>query len=105
VRRRGEVYWYEFEAPIMSHMVVLVSRDTGRNAILAAQITSAPQPAAADVIPVAGMDCSRLVKGYVRCDRLTYILKDDRYWGNYVTSMSDADMGKIAAGLRATLDI
>ena len=105
MKRRGEVYWYEFEAPIMSHMVVLVSRDSGRNAVLAAQITTASQPVAADVVLIAGMDCSRLVKGFVRCDRLTYIEKEDRYWGRYVTTMSEADMEKIAVGLRATFSI
>lgn len=103
-RRRGDVYWYEFAKPVFSHMVVVVSRDTGRDAVLAAYMTNSPQPIATDIVRIDDTwDCYPTVQGWIRCDSLHYFEKTDKYWGSYVTAFSDNDMRKIEAGLRAAL--
>jgi mRNA-degrading endonuclease toxin of MazEF toxin-antitoxin module len=88
-------------------MVVIVSRDTGRDGLVVAYITDpeieADPPVAADIVPVAGMNCSPPVRGFIRCDQLFYLEKDDGYWGTQVTHISGDDMRKIEDGLRAAL--
>ena len=104
MRRRGDVFWFNFDY-IGRHQVVVVSRNTGRDTVIVAFITDPEEepPEAPDVITVAGMSCHGHVKGFVRCDQLFNLDKDDGAWGAQVTHMIGDDMRKVEAGLRAAL--
>lgn len=106
-RRRGEVYFYKFPDEFGGpHAVVIVSRDTGRDSVLAAYITSPKQPEAVDIIPIQeDFDCHPALHGFVRCDRVFYLAKDDPSWSRFVLTMSDADMERVATGLRGALQL
>jgi hypothetical protein len=63
----------------------------------------AEPPVAPDIVPVAGMDCAPPVRGFIPCDLLFYLEKNDRAWGAQVTRLSGDDMRGIHDGLRASL--
>lgn len=106
MRGRGEVHWFRFDAPIGPHPVLAVSRPTGRRYVTTAFITSSPnQPEAPDIVLIEGMSCAGIIRGVVRCDQLNLLDKSDPAWDGYVVSLSDDDMAKVAAGLRAWLAI
>lgn len=88
-------------------MVVVVSRNTGRQDVIAAFITNAEgEPEAPDIVPTRGMDCENRVRGVVRCDQLYTLDVDDYAWDNrQVTHLGVADMAKIESGLRAALNL
>ena len=56
-------------------------------------------------MPVLGLDCYPRVRGYIRCDQLFLIHKEDRDWGDYVTHLIGEDMRKVENGLRAALQL
>jgi len=63
----------------------------------------AKPPVAPDVVPVAGMDCAPPVRGFIPCDPLFYLEKDDRACGAQVTRVSGDDMRQIDDGHWAAL--
>lgn len=104
IPRRGDVYWFNFD--FGRHMVVVVSRNTGRQDIIAALITDPvePLPEAADIVPVEGMRCTPRVRGFIRCDQLYTLDVEDYAWEiDQVTHLSPEDMAKVEAGLKAAL--
>lgn len=106
-RERGGVYIFQFgEDQGGPHRVVVVSRDTNRQNVLVAFITTTPQPSAPDVVPIdASWNCHPTVKGFVRCDNLILIAKNSARWAKFVLTLSDSDMAKVEAGLRAALQL
>lgn len=87
-------------------MVVIVSRNTGRQDVVGVPITNdRDEPFAADIVRVAEMDCHPRITGVVRCDQPYTLDVDDYEWGLQVTHLSPADMARIEDGLRAALSL
>jgi mRNA-degrading endonuclease toxin of MazEF toxin-antitoxin module len=105
LRDPGDVYWYEFPDEIGSHPTVVVSRATNRNSVLVAMITSKPQAESDDTLPLAGLDCERFVKGFVRADLLSTIRRDDPFWRKYIGRMSEEDLKKVRICVCAAVGI
>lgn len=94
MRDPGDIYWYDFPDPIGRHPTVIVSRETNRNSVIVALVTSKPQGPDVDILAIAGLDCERLITGWLRGDLIANIPRDDPYWGRYIGRMSEQDLLK-----------
>jgi mRNA-degrading endonuclease toxin of MazEF toxin-antitoxin module len=101
-RGPGDVYWYAYPPEIGTHMTVVVSRPTSRSHVIAAFITTQPQPDAPDVIPLGK---GGLVRGYVRCDMLMTVEHNDPFWKKYVARLDDSILEKVREGVRAAVGL
>ena len=79
---------------------VIVSLETTGNTVMAAEVTNTSF-VAPYVVPVSQMHCHPTLTGFVRCDRVTTLFEDDRYWRPRILTLDDHDMSLIDAGLRA----
>jgi mRNA-degrading endonuclease toxin of MazEF toxin-antitoxin module len=103
-RSRGEVYWYDYGEEIKTRPCLIVSINTKSDTVMGVDITNTPFDAPY-VVPVAGMNCSTRISGYIRCDHVSTMYVSDRYWQAFVLSLDDEDMQKVEVGLRAALGL
>ncbi len=103
MRDPGDVYWYDFPQPIGPHPVVVVSRETNRNSVIAVMITSKPQGLAVDVLPLAGLDCERFVGGWARGDLVANLPRADAYWRQFIGRMTDEDLERVRTCVSAAV--
>jgi mRNA-degrading endonuclease toxin of MazEF toxin-antitoxin module len=101
-RDPGDVYWYAYPPEIGTHMTVVVSRPTARSHVIAAFITTAPQPQDSDVIDLGR---GGLVKGYVRCDMLMTVEHNDPSWRKYVARLDEDTLRKVREGVKAAVGL
>ena len=85
--------------------MVIVSRETNRDSVITAMITSSPQGAAADILPLAGLDCERFVRGWVRGDLIANLPKVDPYWGAFMGRMSNEDLAQVRKSVCAAVNV
>lgn len=105
MRDPGDIFWYDFPLPIGPHPVVIVSREDNRNAVIAVMITSRPQRAAPDTLPLAGLDCERFVRGWARGDLVANLPRNDDYWRQYLGRMNEEDLRRVRKCVCAAVDV
>lgn len=104
--QRGQVYWHEFPAPWGKRLIIIVSRNTGRDRCLVVPILNKRPPAEhRDIVAVEWLSISEWATGFARCDQVLLmpkrLLDSDELQG----TLTQADMNLIGEALGAALEL